>query len=128
MAVPGLRAMATRLSAGRSGLAEDIDSAVVTGFVASLRGEDLDGPRLWLRLMWSAWRAGHLAARVHETAELPIDLPTGSSTPRAPYGHPDLLLGRAVAIGVLTGDEAELIGETRLDDKFQGRSVVVGQQ
>ena len=114
VAVPGLRAIAARWSVGRPRLAEDIDSEVVAGFLAALREEELDGPRLWWRLMWVAWRAGHLAAKVRETSELPADLPGGSSTPRAPYGHPDLVLGRAVAAGVLTAEEAELIGETRI--------------
>jgi hypothetical protein len=114
VAVPGLRAITARLSAGRSRLAEDIDAEVVAGFLAALRTVDLDRPRLWLRLMWVAWRAGHQAAQVWETSELPADLPSGSSTPRAPYGHPDLLLGRAVATGVLSAEEAELIGATRL--------------
>jgi hypothetical protein len=48
--------------------------------------------------------------------ELPADLPTGSSTPRRPYGHPDLILGRAVAAGVITHAQADLIGATRLGD------------
>jgi hypothetical protein len=97
-------------------LVEDIDSEVVTGFWTALRGEDLETARLWLRLMWAAWRSGHLAAQVRETCELPPDLTVGSSTPHAPYGHPDLLLGRAVATRVLTEEEAELIGETRLGE------------
>jgi hypothetical protein len=116
LAVPGLRAIAARLAAGRSRLAEDIDAEVVAGFLAALRTADLDRPRLWLRLMWVAWRAGHQAAQVWETSELPADLPSGSSTPRAPYGHPDLLLGRAVATGVLSAEEAELIGHQRVRD------------
>lgn len=48
--------------------------------------------------------------------ELPEDLPVGASTPRVPYGHPDLLLGRAIAAGIITADEAALIGDTRLGD------------
>ena len=133
MAVPGLRAIAARLGAGRPRSAEDledIDAAVVTGFVAAVRTEDLDRPRLWWRLMWVAWRSGHRAAQVRETSQLPADLPNGSSTPRAPYGHPDLLLGRAVASGVVSAEEAELIGETRLGgvliEALAGRGVSAG--
>jgi hypothetical protein len=53
---------------------------------------------------------------VDDTAELPADLPTGGGTPRRPYGHPDLVLGRAVAAGVITRAQAYLIGATRLGD------------
>jgi hypothetical protein len=36
--------------------------------------------------------------------------------PPPPYGHPDLVLARAVAVGVLTVEEADLIGATYLED------------
>jgi hypothetical protein len=108
--------MATRLSHGLPGQAEDIDSEVLAGFLHALRTEDIDRPRLWLRLCWAAWRAGHTARKVDDAAELPTDLPTGGATPRRPYGHPDLILGRAVAAGVITRAQADLIGATRLGD------------
>src|SRR4029453_11433249 len=48
-----------------------------------------------------------------EGEELPLDLSSGSRSPRMPYGHPDLLLGRAAAAGLITNDAAELISPTR---------------
>jgi hypothetical protein len=36
--------------------------------------------------------------------------------PRPPVGHPDLVLAKAVACGVVTAGEAELIGATRLEE------------
>jgi hypothetical protein len=114
VAVPGLSRVATRLACGRPQLAEDVDSEVVAGFLAELRTTDLDQPRVWLRLLWAAWRSGQRVCRTHDFVELPEDVPVGASTPRVPYGHPDLLLGRAVAAGVITAYEADLIGETRL--------------
>ncbi|MER7333543.1 MULTISPECIES: hypothetical protein [unclassified Micromonospora] len=33
-----------------------------------------------------------------------------------PYGHPDLLLGRAAAAGLITAEAAELISATRFGD------------
>jgi hypothetical protein len=116
VAVPGLTRMAARLSRGLPGQAEDIDSEILAGFLHALRTEDLDRPRLWLRLCWAAWRAGHAARKVEDTVELPADLPTGAGAPHRPYGHPDLLLGRAVAAGVITAAQADLIGSTRLGD------------
>jgi hypothetical protein len=117
VAAPGLRRLAARLSTGRAHLVEDIESEVVAGFLAALRGAssvDLDAPRLWLQLMWAAWRAGHRVTQVPEFAELPPELVAGSSTPHVGYGHPDLLLGRAAVLGVISAQDAELIGETRL--------------
>ncbi|MPZ26484.1 MAG: hypothetical protein GEV12_08505 [Micromonosporaceae bacterium] len=116
VAVPGLTRMAARLSRGLPGLAEDIDSEILAGFLHALRTEDLERPRLWLRLCWAAWRAGYAARRVEDTVELPADLHTGAGAPHRPYGHPDLLLGRAVAAGVITAAQADLIGSTRLGD------------
>jgi hypothetical protein len=69
-----------------------------------------------VRLLWAAWRSGQRARRVSEVVELPDDLAVGSGAPRVPYGHPDLLLGRAVAARIITADEADLIGDTRLGD------------
>lgn len=39
-----------------------------------------------------------------------------SAEPHRPWGHPDFVLGEAVKAGVLSPDEAELIGETRVGD------------
>jgi hypothetical protein len=116
VAIPGLTRMAARLSHGVPELAEDIDSELLAGFLHALRTDPLDPPRIWLRLCWAAWRAGLTARRSDTTAELPADLPTGGSAPRRPYGHPDLVLGRAVAAGILTQRQADLIGATRLGD------------
>jgi hypothetical protein len=116
VAVPGLNRIATRLSVGFPRLSEDIDSEVVAGFLHALRTDDLLAPRVWIRLLWAAWRCGDRIRHDRETVELPLDLASGSSSPHAPYGHPDLLLGRAVALGVLTPEAAALIGDTRIGD------------
>ena len=116
VAVPGLTRMAARLSRGAPELAEDIDSELLAGFLHALRTDPLDPPRIWLRLCWAAWRAGLTARRSDTTVELPADLPTGGSAPRRPYGHPAPILGRAVAVGIITQRQADLIGATRLGD------------
>lgn len=116
VAAPALTRMATTLSAGRAHRGEDIDAEVLAGFLHALRHADLDRPRLWLRLAWAAWRAGHAVGRGHDVAALPDELPGTSTTPQVPWGHPDLVLARAVTAGVLTPDEAALIGDTRLGD------------
>src|SRR4051812_19393136 len=116
VALPALTHLAAKISSGRPRLADDIDSEVLTGFLAALRTADLDKPRLWLRMCWTAWRAGAAVIKDQEGEELPLDLSSGSRTPRMPYGHPDLLLGRAAAAGLITGEAAELISATRFGD------------
>jgi hypothetical protein len=116
VALPALTHLAARLSHGQPRLADDVDSEVLAGFLAALRTTDLDKPRLWLRMCWAAWRAGAAVIKDDEGEELPLDLSSGSRSPRMPYGHPDLLLGRAAAAGLITAEAAELISATRFGD------------
>lgn len=73
---------------------------MLTGFLDALRHDDPAPPRVWLRLSWAAWRAGDRVRCVRDDATLLGDLPAGSRVPWPPYGHPDLLLGCAGAVGV----------------------------
>jgi hypothetical protein len=116
VALPALTHFAARISRGYARLADDVDSEVLAGFLHALRTADLAPPRLWLRLCWAAWRAGAAVVKADDSEELPLDLPSGSRSPRMPYGHPDLLLGRAAAAGLITADAAELISATRFGD------------
>ncbi len=116
VAVPALTHFAAKISRGYPRLADDVDSEILAAFLLALRTADLQAPRLWLRLCWAAWRAGVAVIKDIEGEELPLDLSTGSRTPRMPYGHPDLLLGRAAAAGLITDEAAELISATRLGD------------
>jgi hypothetical protein len=116
VALPALTHLAAKVSRGQGRLADDVDSEVLAAFLQALRTIDLNAPRLWLRMCWTAWRAGAAVVKGDDGEELPTDLPTGSRTPRMPYGHPDLLLGRAAAAGLITHESAELISATRFGD------------
>ncbi|MBB5874597.1 transposase-like protein [Allocatelliglobosispora scoriae] len=116
VALPALTRITGRLAAGNDRHHDDIASEVLAAFLHALRTEDPDQPRLWQRLCWAAWRAGMRVVQTTECAELPADTDTGSRLPKRPYGHPDLILGRAVAAGILTAGQAELISATRLGD------------
>lgn len=116
VALPGLTRMAVRITRAYPRHADDIDSELLTGFLDALRHAPLEPPRVWLRLCWSAWRAGVSAAKDEPAEELPADLPTGSRSPTLPYGHPELILGRAAAAGIITAEQAELIAGTRFGD------------
>ncbi|GAA4617195.1 hypothetical protein GCM10023195_76640 [Actinoallomurus liliacearum] len=116
VALPALRKMATELAEGYRGDAADIDSAVLTGFLEGLRRIEVDRPGVITRLRWCAYRAG-ITARYTRDGLMPMPSPVAESQPPpAPWGHPDLILFDAVAKGVLSPLQAELIGRSRLED------------
>jgi len=116
VALPGLTAIAARLSARFHGDPRDIHAAVLAGFLGELARVDLGRPRIMLRLRWAAYRAGHAALREALDAPVPCGGGFRSAAPPAPWGHPDFVLARAVAERVITAVEAELIGCTRLEE------------
>ena len=118
MALPALANMARRLRVRFEAQSEDIDSELLTGFLDSLRHADLSGPAPYARMCWAGWRAARLARGPRHSEELPDLFDPASRLPTRPYGHPDLILGRAVAAGVITADQAELISATRFDHVF----------
>lgn len=115
VALPALMRIAATLSARFAGDVSDIHAAVLTGFLNELAHVELSKPRIMLRLRWAAYRAGHVAVRDALDAPVPAGSRFRPSAPALPSGHPDFVLARAVAEGVLTASEAELIGSTRLE-------------
>jgi hypothetical protein len=119
VAMPGLRRAVAAWSTGYHGDPDDLQTEVLTGFLAAVRGLDLDDLEhipLASRLCWAAWRAGQAlayadAAYTSRTRELDGSL----DGPVMPWGHPDFVLAAAVRAGVLTAAEAELIGRSRLE-------------
>jgi hypothetical protein len=116
MALPGLRRQVNVL-AGSSGVArEDLESAVVEGFIADLHRVDVTKRGLCGRLVRAGYRAG--VRQVFTDAPFTGAAATGfaSHAPQPPWGHPDFVLADAVAAGVLSRQEAWMIGVTRLED------------
>jgi len=114
VALPGLRAAARRLSRTYSG---DVEAEVLTGFLAALRQVKPGGPRVVQRLCSAALVTARAALRASEPARADVTGPApGSAPPPSPSGHPDFVLACAVAAGVITAVEADLIGATRLED------------
>jgi len=116
VALPALTTIAATLTVRFAGDPSDIHAAVLTGFVTELARVDLRKPRVMLRLRWAAYRAGHGALREALDAPVPSGNRFRSTEPAPAWGHPDFVLARAVAENVITADEAELIGSTRLED------------
>ncbi|HEY3710326.1 MAG TPA: hypothetical protein VGL64_13175 [Amycolatopsis sp.] len=116
VALPALFAIAAELSAPYADDHRDIHAAILTGFLSELASIDLAKPWVMWRLRCAGLRAGHLFIREALDRPMPTDEDFHSSEPTPPWGHPDFVLARAVADGAITGDEAELIGSTRLED------------
>jgi hypothetical protein len=116
IALPALTTMAGRLCAGHTDQAEDIESELLAGFLQALRTADVSGPAPYAKLCWAGWRAGRTARAGETSCELPELADPHAHSPARPYGHPDLILGRAVAAGIITAEQADLISATRLGD------------
>ena len=117
VALPALTTIAARLTGRFAADPADIHAAVLAGFLAAVGEVDLEAARIMNRLRWAAYRSGHAALR--EALDAPEPGATvgaeGAAVGRAAAGHPDLVLARAVADGVLAPREADLIAATRLD-------------
>jgi hypothetical protein len=122
VALPALTTMAGRLCAGHTDCAEDIESELLAGFLHAMRTADVSGPAPYARLCWASWRAGRAVRAGEATSELPDLADPHAHSPARPYGHPDLILGRAVAAGVITAEQAELISASRLGDTLTDAS------
>ena len=119
MAMPALIRLAGGLARDYRGDPADLDNEILTGYLEALeRRVDLGASRLYAKLCWAGFRAGYAARYADPPVVLIEDLDNDSSiVPHLPYGHPDLLLARAVAIRVLDQDDADLITATWLEHK-----------
>jgi hypothetical protein len=117
MAMPALVRFAGNLARDYHGDPADLDNEILTAFLEALEHRvDLAGDRLYSKLCWAGFRAGY-AARYADVGVVFINDLDGESgsAPYLPYGHPDLLLARAVAIQLIDQNEADLIIATRLE-------------
>ncbi len=119
IALPGLRRAVASLASAYRGDPADLQSEVLTGFLAAVRGldlDDLDAIPLASRLCWAAWRAGQaLAYADADYAGRRRSLAVWRDGPDRPWGHPDFVLAAAVRRGILSAGQAELIGRNRLE-------------
>lgn len=117
MALPALARVSGWLAARYPDDPFDVHAEVLSGFLGALVVIDLERPRVLVRLKWAAYRQGFAALAEALDAPTPVAPGFRSAPPRPPWGHPDLVLARAVRTGVLSRTEADLIGCTRLDDE-----------
>ncbi|GAB3832826.1 hypothetical protein ACFPIJ_58200 [Dactylosporangium cerinum] len=127
LALPGLRRVVTVYAASWRGDAGDRDAELLAGFLERLESVDVDQPRIVGRLLDAAERAVKAAmqraidqaaesAVRQDEARLAVGVrPPGSMPPQRPWDHPDWVLTRAVAAGVIGEEEWTLIARTRLE-------------
>ncbi|MEV5832824.1 hypothetical protein [Nocardia sp. NPDC052112] len=127
LAVPMLGRAAGEYAAPGSSSRHDIESEVLTGFLAHLARVALDRPGVWHRLRWAAYRAMITGANQQQSPVMSagdVDCDLGPLARRARSaiaepGHPETVLARAVAAGVISADAAELIAASH----WEGRSL-----
>ena len=112
--LPGLRRAAWPLVQACPGKALDIEAETLAAFLAAVAECDPHRERLAARLCWLARGGANrlLRAELAERAR-PGSEPVSAAPPR-PWGHPDLVLAKAVRAGVIEASDAELIGATRI--------------
>lgn len=114
--LPGLRRAVWPLVQACPAKADDIEAEALAAFLAAVARCQPGRPRLASRLCWLA-RTGAtrlLRAELAEQAR-PGSEPVSAAPPR-PWGHPDLVLAKAVRAGVICASDAELISATRIGD------------
>ncbi|WBB78556.1 hypothetical protein O7606_20350 [Micromonospora sp. WMMD882] len=118
MALPALRQYAARLCEGYDGDPADVDAEILTGFLTALRDRaDLTKPAPYAGLCRAAWRAGRDLRLQRQEYLLVEDIDHAAArpqTPKTPYGHPDLLVRRAVTLGILDPEDEQAYIDVRL--------------
>lgn len=115
LALPAFRGIVRRAVAVSGVDADDVSSEVVAAFLEELRRVDVAGPGVFSRLRAAANAAGMRLARRSRGSAKPILQQGVVPLVEVWCCHPDAVLARAVASGVVTASEADLIGITRLE-------------
>jgi hypothetical protein len=116
MALPGLRTAAARLVRDYAGDPEDLDAELVAAFYEAVTAGDVDGPMICAKLRALAYnQVRRMRYGTTTYASRTRELDTLRCTAPAPSGHPDIVLAASIRAGVITREEAELIGGSRLE-------------
>ncbi|WP_246274538.1 hypothetical protein [Phytohabitans houttuyneae] len=115
VAMPGLRFKAYLLA--KLFPTADVQASIVEHFLRALNRVELARPGVVGNLLSAAFSKARSELREQEPASCGTpNFTPGSVLPPAPYGHPDLVLARAVTAGILTAEDAELIAVTYLEE------------
>lgn len=118
IALPGLRTAAGRLVRDYDGDPEDLDAELVAAFYEAITRAEVEGPMICAKLRamtYNQVRRMRYGATTYATRTRGLDALPQARAASAPCGHPDLVLAASVRAGVITRQEAELIGSSRLE-------------
>ncbi|WP_280264485.1 hypothetical protein [Nocardia wallacei] len=121
-ALPMLHTIAGKLC-GHPGYRADTEAMVLVAFLDAVAEVDVTRPSVAYRLRWATFNRSCPPVRERQRAPIPVEWNEASKRSRdgqavgSPDGHPELLLALAVDEGVLTADDARLIGATRLEHR-----------
>lgn len=113
MILPGLRARTGYLTKRCPSRVMELQTEIVEAVIEAVHGLPPGRRRIAASLVWSGFRGGHDFVAGHLTDSTRCESSDGA-TPEVPEGHPDLVLSRAVAEGVIDEVDAAIIGETRI--------------
>ena len=112
--LPGLRRAAWPLARACPGKAADIEAEMLGAFLAAVANCEPGRHRLAARLTWLARNGAKRALRAEIAERARPGGDAVSAAPPRPWGHPDLVLARAVRAGVVCAEDAEVVGATRV--------------
>jgi hypothetical protein len=116
MVLPGLRRAAAPLATAWPGRAADLEGAMLVGLVEAWPRIGPGAERVAAKLIWPAVKAAHRTLVAELSWQDRHCRQAESARPPSPFGHPELVLGRAVAEAVVHPDDAELVAESRLGE------------
>jgi hypothetical protein len=118
-AYPKLVHKARLLAANFAGDTVEDQADLIEAFlkaVCDINVEDRSIPDLGAMAAWRAYSAVRRKRRRELAAPVCVPLGSESAAPAPVVGHPDILLARAVRLGVISAAEAEYIGRSYLED------------
>jgi DNA-directed RNA polymerase specialized sigma24 family protein len=115
MLLPGLRRAAYPLVRACPDRAADVEADMLAGLLAALDAVSPTRPRLAGYLVGMAFTAAKRGVRKELAERGRVTHEPKASVPQPPFGHPDFLLWEAAFDGVISADDAELIGTTRFE-------------
>lgn len=114
MLLPGLRRTGRVIVRSCPGRRQDLEAEMLAGLVEAAATVSTGRERVAASLVWAGVRRGHRLLRAELAHSVRTTSTPCSAPPPRPWGHPDLVLGRAVREGAIAPGDAELIGATRL--------------
>lgn len=119
LAYPKLVHKSQMLAANFDGDTVEDQADLIEAFIRAIRAINVEDPTIrdmGAVASWAAFNAVKRERRRESAAPVSAPLSVESCAPAPEAVHPDILLARAVRLGVITAEEAEYIGRSYLED------------